>query len=204
MNKFALFASILMAFLLTVNQASACSIDGRPYFNIIAPELENCYFVSFNEDVPPGVDINEFIKNRTRTNNCDNLALNAEEQEMVRNAVNQFNKEYLGLGSVNFEKQSESEYLDFLEQARSINADQCDCEEFDNITRQGEWTVYRTPMVCGIDGTCAVIPPEGCLNRITQDLIRGRNPLLAGLLFIVLPIAVIIGLAYLVIRHRKK
>jgi hypothetical protein len=206
--KITLFVLTLLTLLVTVNQASACSIDGTPYFFIKTPEVQDCYLrVLYDEVVPPGVDIIEYFENKEfiRIRYCDNLALTAQDNEMIRGVINHYTNEgRQHLVRVHFDKQSESEYIDFQREADRINADQCDCEEFDNVTRYGEWTIYQKPMVCGISGTCALIPPEGCLSRISYDLIYGRNPLLTVFLFYVLPVIVIIGLVYLFIRHRKK
>lgn len=145
------------------------------------------------------MDIIEFINNKTESRyvNCDNLILSENDQQIFRNVINQFNKQYYGFASVNIEKQSDSEYANFQNQVDKINADKCDCERYDNVTRYDDWTIYVKSEECGRDTFCQVIPPEGCFNRLTYDLLW-RNPFVLLIPFFVVPVAVIIGIVFLI------
>ena len=204
-KKLLLLTLFFASMLFLIPQVFACSIDARPYFYVKTPQLDNCYFVSHNENLSSDVDIIEFINNKTESRyvNCDNLVLSESDQQIFRNVINQFNKQFYGFGSVNIEKQSNSDYENFQNLVEKINADKCDCKRYDNVSRYDDWTVYVKLSDCGHDTACQAIPPEGCFNRLTYDLLW-RNPFVLLILIFVVPITAIIGIVFLIRYLIKK
>jgi len=189
-TKLFLITLLSIAVLLVIPQVFACSIDGRPYFYVKTPELNNCYFVSYNENLSSDADIVKFI-------NCNNLILSESDQQIFRNVINQFNKQFYVFASINIERQYNSEYLNFQNQIQKVNSDKCDCERYNNITRYDDWTIYVKSSDCEHNTMCQPIPPEGCFNRLTFDLLWS-NPFIFLILFFVVIILVIIGIVFLI------
>ncbi|MFH1257087.1 MAG: hypothetical protein V1494_07410 [Candidatus Diapherotrites archaeon] len=207
MRRVALIGLTLAAFCLFILQVYACSVDSSPRFEIKTAELSNCYFYSYNEDIPLGTDMQDFIKNKAemRKGNCEGLTLNEAEQKTFREVINRLNKGLYLFGGINIVKQSEPEYLAFQKEAERKNSDACDCERIDNLSRYGEWTIYANLKDCPVTSYCALIRPKGC--SIYQDIF-GLDPLLNLILppifFIVLPVAIFALLFFAYKKIRKK
>lgn len=192
---------------LSTDPVLACSVVGGSNFIIKAPSLK-CKFAlkRVYETIPSNASVIDFIKSRTPPyspdTNCDNLVLTANEQEIFRNIINQFNGPH-AFDFINIEKQSESEYLNLQKKVDKINADRCDCIRVDNVTQHGSWTVYEEIRDCPTAPDCQAIPPEGCFSRVVYDLLWG-NPIVLLILFLAIPIGFIVGLTFLIRFALKK
>jgi len=205
-KKFFIITLFLVMILFIVPQIFACSITPFPYFSIRTSELNKCYFTSDNENLSSNVDIIEFINNKPESEyaNCDNLVLSEDEQQIFRNVINQFNKEHYGFSAIYIEKQSSSEYINFQNRVEEINADKCDCERYDNVTRYADWTVYLKLSDCEHNTSCQAVPPNGCVVKLTYKekslfvSIMERYNFEQLILLFVGSITVIIGLVFLI------
>jgi len=171
-------------------------IEIRPIFFIKMNNLSNCYFVSFNDNLSSDANITNFIKNKN--SRCENLTLNKDDEDIFRNIINQYNKDYHPYKFINIEEQSNENYFIFMREIEKTNLNECDCKSVYNITRLNNWTVYIESRDCGENA----IPPKGCPGRLSKLFWKSSIVLLV--LIFVVPIIIIIGLMSLTMFIFKK
>lgn len=166
-----IFIAVLIAVSILPQVMAAC-VDTRPVFKVKISEVIQCSFRSSSEDVTAGTDISKFIQQRNLSGQfvCDNVALTPDDEDIFRDTINHFNKDYYRFGTIHIDKQTDSSYENFLDKTYKSNLNKCDCKSYANITRTGAWTVYLEDEDCLHDDICRSIPPEGCLSRKYYDV----------------------------------
>ncbi len=169
----------------------ACSIGPEPDFQIKAPGVENCRFTAHPKHIPEKADIANYIQKLAimQDNDCSGLRLTAEEKQNFRAIIEEYgsSNNLLTFADTVIQHQTSEQYQTFLESRTDVNNDPCDCNEWINTSRYGDWTVYVEHNDCPSEN-CSHHAPEGCTQYYLQHydtLIIPSLVALPGLILII-------------------
>ncbi len=184
-----------IVFCLSITPIFACSIDPTPLFELKTSNVERCFFKSYNETI--SVDVVDFIKERDSPyyQDCKNLTLSQNDKAIFKQTIERFNKEFYLWEHVYIQEQSNQEYINFLNVTEEKNANRCDCDKFSNISREGNWTIYKRGSACS--SICGPSPPDGCfIENIAVH--NSTSPIVIIIIGLCIFVGLCIGLIFLV------
>lgn|GEM_PF-4174802 len=162
---------VVLLFLLMSAGVWACSLTKiPPHISFVSKDEAVCHSMISTFDsqgfkppssvaIPCTIQISSVSSERPSANErIDSIALSAPDSETILNFLTKYQDQY-----VSIEKQSDSEFNEFEQMRKTVNANICNCSRIDLIERSDGWTAYTMDVkdTCSFGASCWT-PPAPC------------------------------------------
>jgi hypothetical protein len=179
-------ALLLITFsLMEIGTAFGCSMAGGHDYVINLSAARKCHFLLDPRNILQGENLRDFIRKNDliskssggTANYCEKFDPTAVEEQALQAAISRYNNDFtLGNGGITIERLSLEAHRKLLDEAQTINSDECNCKKIAFVERIGDLTArFDHKNVCKTDAMCQSIPPKGCISRYYYDYAKFRD-----------------------------